>query len=110
MKTEALLLEALICGVLSAWTIILWIDFIIDEEKKERGRFFNLIIKIGLLKETSRPVIFMLIWTILAIVGLIWSIITISNIYKNISIIVILIITTIVMAVIIYILRKGKKL
>ena len=38
MKTEALLLMALIFGVLSAWSLILGLDFIIDEEKKEKGR------------------------------------------------------------------------
>ena len=35
MKTEALLLIALMAGVLSAWTLILGLDFIIDEEKKK---------------------------------------------------------------------------
>ncbi len=109
MKTEALLLLALIFGVLSAWSLILWLDFIIDEEKKQRGKFFNVIIKVGMFKEKSRSVIFMTIWIIVAIIGLIWSVITISNIYKDVGITSILIITVVVTAVVLYIIRKIKK-
>lgn len=109
MKTESLLLIALIFGVLSAWSLILLLDFIIDEEKKGRGRFFNLIIKVGLFKEKSRSVIFMIIWMIVAIIGLIWTVITISSIYNNLSIISIIIIIAVAMAVVLYIIRKIKK-
>lgn len=109
MKTEALLLLALNFGLLSAWSLILMLDFVIDEEKKEKGRFFNIIIKVGLFKEKSGPVIFLVCWAILAIVGLIWSVITFSNIYKNISIIIIWIITILIMAIVLFIIRKFKK-
>lgn len=108
MKTEALLLLALVVVVLSAYSLILWLDFVIDEEKKERGRFFNIIIKVGLFKEKSSSVIVMVIWLIIAIIGLIWSVITISNIY-NVGIITISIITVVVMAIVLYIIRKFKK-
>ncbi len=109
MKTEALSLLALIFGVLSVWFLILDLDIIIDLEKKSRGKFFNLIIKVGLFKRRSRSVIFMIVWMIVEIIGLIWAIITISNIYKNLSMTSILIITAVAMAVVLYIIRRFKK-
>ena len=109
MKTEALLLIALMAGVLSAWTLILGLDFIIDEEKKKRGRFLNVIIKVGLCKEKSRPVIILIVLMSLGIIGLIWALTTISKIYTNVSIIGILIITVVLMLVVLYILRRTKK-
>lgn len=109
MKTEALLLIALVVGVISAWNLILGLNFIIDEEKKKRGRFFNVIIKIGLCKEKSRPVIFLIVLISAGIIGLIWALTTISKIYTNVSTISILIITGVLMLVVLYILRRTKK-
>lgn len=109
MKTEALLLLVFCLGIISAEWIILCLNFIIDEEKKGKGRFFNIIIKIGLFKEKSPSVIFLLTMLLLSIVGLIWAIITLSSIYTSLDIICVSIITLLLIILILCIMRKIKK-
>lgn len=82
MKTETLLFEALMIGIPSVYCLILWLSVVIAEERKGKGRFFY-IIKTGLFKEKSPPVIVMVIWIMLSIIGLIWSLTTIlGNIWR----------------------------
>lgn len=106
MKTE-LLLAAVFFGVLSAWTLICWLHFFIINEESRR-RFFNIGLKVCLLKEKSWPVILLFILIIVAIIGLAWSLITISSIYENVSLISLSLITAVLMVIVLYLIRRTK--